>query len=130
MSERKYTIQNLDGWTFKTSASYGTYLWSPGGAGIPLNSAMTATDIANSVKNILRQSGLEPDFEAEDAAARAVMNVDWQAMMHPPETLVAPLLNAVPAAQKMIPPETLDKIYKDLETAYYAIKAFDPREKT
>ena len=127
MSDRKYTIFGLDGWTFKASSAYGTYLWSPGGAGIPLTNAMTASDIANSVKGILRQSVLEPDFEAEDAAAQAIMNVDWQAMMHPPETLTAPLLNAVPVAQTMIPKESLDKIYKDLETAYYAIKAFDRR---
>ena len=127
MSERKYTIPGLDGWTFKVSASYGTYLWSPGGAGIPFVSSMTATDIANSVKGILRQTVLEPDFEAEDAATSAIMNVDWQAMMRPPETLVAPLLNAVSAGQKMIPPEALDKIYKDLETAYYSIKSFDSR---
>ena len=98
MSDRKYTIPNLDGWTFKKSDAYGAYLWSPGGAGIPFVSAMTATYIADSVKNILRQSVLEPDFEAEDAAAQAIMNVDWQAMMHPPDTLVAPLLNAVPVA--------------------------------
>ena len=127
MSDKKYTIPNLDGWTFKVSASYGTYLWSPGGAGIPFTSAMTATDIADSVKNILRQSVLKPDLDAEDAAAQAIMNVDWQALMHPPETLVAPLLNAVPTTQTMIPREVLDKIYKDLEAAYYAIKAFDPR---
>ena len=48
-------------------------------------------------------------------------------LVDPYPVAVAPLLDAGPAAQQAIPPDQLDKIYADLERAYYAIKAFDPR---
>ena len=109
MSELKYTLPGLDAWTFKTSG-YGGMLWHRGGAGVEVNGFMTSEQIAEQVKAVLRQTVVEPDVAAEEAAAQAVMLIDWQAMLYPSPFLTAPLLNAVPAAQRVDNTAIIDEI--------------------
>ena len=113
-------------WSFRPPT-----LGHKGGAGFLITADTSAQEIAKAIKGILRGTTWTPDEAAYEVTAQAAMNIDWQAMLGPPPVLVAPLLNAGPAtsAQKAIPPEQLDKIYGSLESAYYAIKAFDPRGK-
>ena len=102
-----------------------------GGAGFRVTHTTTPQEISEAVKNILRGTTFTPDEAAFELVAQASTNIDWSAMLNPYVTITAPLLNAVPGSstQKVIPIEQLDKIYSNLETAYYAIKEFDPRVK-
>jgi len=123
MSDRKYTLPGLEGWTFAISAANGTYLWSPGGWGVDFKGASQDEEIAERVQEVLRQTADRPELAA------AIKNIDWKAMLGKQPALVAPLLNVAPVTpvKNNISSEQLDKIYNNLETAYYAIKAFDPR---
>lgn len=80
MNDRTYTIPGLKDWTFKTSdTGYG--LWSgSGGPGVSVTSDMPVTEIAERVKSVLwMRSGMSD--EAAETAAKAVLIVDWQAMI-------------------------------------------------
>ena len=96
MSDRKYNLPGLDDWIFSAS-DYGNMLWHRGGAGFPVTGVMQAEEIAERVKGVLRQTVMEPDVAAEEVAAQAVLNIDWQALLDPSPIFTATLLNAVPA---------------------------------
>jgi len=130
MSDRKYTLPGMPDWNFKVSLYDSPMLWHKGGAGFSVTADTSAQEIAAGIKNILRQTTSTPDEVVFELIAQAARNIDWQTMLKPLPVLVAPLLNAGPAAtQQAIPPEQFDKIYGNLEAGYYAIKAFDPRGK-
>ena len=124
MSDRKYTLPGMPDWNFRPPT-----LGHKGGAGFPITVDTSAQEVAEAVKDILRGTTWTPDEAAFEVVAQAALNINWQAMLDPYAPLIAPLLNAAPAAQQAIPPGQLDKIYNNLETAYYAIKASDPRGK-
>lgn len=80
MNNRTYIIPGLDGWTFKTSA-YGYGLWSGnGGPGVAVTLETPAAEIAERVKSILWLHSRMSDETAE-AGAKAILIVDWQAMI-------------------------------------------------
>ena len=96
MSDRKYNLPGLDDWIFSVS-DYGPMLWHRGGAGVSVTGVMQPEQIAEQVKNILRQTSWTPDEAVIEAAAQAVLNIDWHALLDPNPVFTAPLLNAVPA---------------------------------
>lgn len=110
MSDRKYILPGLDAWQFEVAGS-GPMLWHRGGAGFAVTGVMTPEQIAEQVKAVLRQTVVEPDVAAEDAAVQAVLSIDWQAMLYPSPFLIAPLLNAVPAAQRADNTAIVNEIY-------------------
>ena len=80
MNNRTYTIPGLAGWTFKTSA-YGYGLWSANnGPGVAMTSETTAAQIAERVKDTLRL-GFGASDDVAEAAAKAILAVDWQTMI-------------------------------------------------
>jgi len=128
MSNKTYVLPGMTDWKFNFTYSLPKILHTSG-AYFLVTPETTPVEIASAVKNILRTKSTD---EAEiEGIAQAVFNINWQAMLVDPYPVaVAPLLDAGPAAQQAIPLDQLDKIYADLERAYYAIKRFDPRGKT
>ena len=127
MSDKTYTLHGMTDWKF--NFTYGLpKIRHTSGAYFLVTPETTPVEIASAVKNILRTKSND---EAEiESIAQEVFNIDWQAMLvNPYPVAVAPLLNAGPAVQQAISIEQLDKIYNNLETAYYSIKASDPRKK-
>ena len=80
MNNRTYLIPGLKDWTFKTSdTGYG--LWSSNnGPGVAVTADMPATEIAERVKAVIWFSFKVPR-EVSEAAAKAVLIIDWQAMI-------------------------------------------------
>jgi len=119
MSDRKYTLPGMADWSFNPPT-----LQHKGGAGFRISSSTSPQEIAAAVKNILRGTTWTPDEVAIEVVAQASVNIDWQTMLGPPPALVAPLLNAGPAAtaQQASNSAQIDTICNHLEVAYYAIK--------
>ena len=132
MNEKIYTIlPGMPEWKFEASG-YGDSTLSCLGTGFRMTPDTPAQEIIDQIKKIMRYRTFTPDEVAIEAIAQASRNIDWKAAIAKPiPDLIAPLIIAEPtsASPEMIPSEILDKIYKDMETAYYAIKAFDPRTK-
>ena len=132
MNITRYTLPGMPNWTFEFGS--GDKVISNKGMGFVFKDDMAADVIIENIKRIERYKTFTPDEAAIDAIAQASRNIDWKAtQLKPIPDLVAMLINeppVVPDAQKMIPPEVLDKIYEGMKTAYFTIKGFDPREKT
>ena len=121
MSDRIYTLPGMVDWTFKVS-DYGGGLWHKGGAGFTVYAAMPRQEIADRVKSIMRGTTLTPDEAMFEAVAQASLLIDWPAMLKPAGVMVAPLLNAVPAAQPTITPEFIEALCDHLKAVYFALQ--------
>ena len=117
MSDRKYTLPGMADWTFKVS-DYGNMLWHKGGAGIKVFTATSAQEIADEIQKILRGATSAP----MEAAAQAALLIDWQAMLKPAGALVAPLLNAGPAAGLALTTELIDELCEHLKAVYFPLQ--------
>ena len=80
MNNRTYLMPGLAGWTFKTSdTGYG--LWSANdGPGVAVTADMPATEISERVKALI-WFNFKVSREVSEAAAKAVLIIDWQAMI-------------------------------------------------
>jgi len=118
MSDRKYTLPGLEGWTFAISAANGTYLWSPGGWGVDFKGASQDEEIAERVQEVLRQTADRPELAA------AIKNIDWKAMLGKQPALVAPLLNVAPVTpvKNNISSELIDELCEHLKAVYYPLQ--------
>ena len=81
MNNRTYLIPGLRGWTFKTSDTGSGLLSGNGGPGVTVTAGMPVTDIAEQVKSTLWLRSRMSD-EVATAAAKAVLIIDWQAMLN------------------------------------------------
>ena len=80
MNNRTYLIPGLKNWTFKTSDTGSGLLSGNGGPGVTVTAGMPVTDIAEQVKSTLWLRSRMTD-EAATATAKAVLIIDWQAMI-------------------------------------------------
>ena len=80
MNQRKYIIPGLKGWTFSTSDTGSGLLSGNGGPGVTVTAGMPVTDIAEQVKSTLWLRSRMSD-EVATATAKAVLIIDWQAMI-------------------------------------------------
>ena len=122
MSDKKYTLPGMSDWNFQVPQYSQPMLWHKGGAGFAVTAATTAQQIADGVKQILRQTTLTPDEAVFAVVAEASRNIDWQAMLKPAGSLVAPLLNAVPAAGQAISTELIDELCEHLKAVYFPLQ--------
>ena len=95
MNQRKYIIPGLKGWTFSTSDTGSGLLSGNGGPGVTVTAGMPVTDIAEQVKSTLWLRSRMTD-EAATAAAKAVLIIDWQAMIQEAGTDVQHQTPALP----------------------------------
>ena len=80
MNQRTYIIPGLKSWIFKTSTT-GYELYSElGGLGVVVTPDTLITEIASRVKGVLWLRFRMTD-EAAEKAAKAVLIIDWQAMI-------------------------------------------------
>ena len=80
MNDRTYIIPGLKGWTFRTSDTGSGLLSGNGGPGITVTAGMTPAEIAEQVKSTLWLRSRMTDEAATDTA-KAVLIIDWQAMI-------------------------------------------------
>ena len=87
MNNRKYLIPGLVGWTFKTSTTSYELYSELGGLGVVVTPDTPVSEIASRVKGVLWLRFRMTD-EAAEKAAKAVLIVDWQAMIQEAGTAV------------------------------------------
>ena len=81
MNQRTYIIPGLKNWTFKTSSTGSGLLSGNGGPGVTVTSGMPVTDIAEQVKSTLWLRSRMTD-EVATSTSKAVLIIDWQAMIN------------------------------------------------
>ena len=93
-----------------------------GGAGIRVTVETSVQEITDAIKRILRGTTHTPDEAAFETVAQAARNIDWKALLGPAPVLVAPLLNAAPAAGQAITAELIDELCEHLKAVYYPLQ--------